>query len=171
MENSLKATGNYSPPLAYDGASYIERVALIGNNLAGTLGIGVKAANLHILDKVFRTFRANYIRGTNSAGMARKMSLAGLWANGMKLANTTVGAGANLGMPNLYLTEGDYAIEISAASQFRLNDHFSVFFTAGWIGLSLDTGKDAWGARHVHGQSIPSTANAWNLILTLAHYF
>lgn len=94
---------NYSP-LAYDGASYIERDALIGNNLAGTFGIGLKAANLHILGKVSQIIRANYIRGTNSSGMARKMSLAGLWANGMELANSTVGSGANLGMPNLYLT-------------------------------------------------------------------
>lgn len=164
--NSIKFS-----PLAYDGASYIERDALIGNNLAGTLGIGVKAANLHILDKVSQTLRANYIRGTNSAEMAKKMSLAGLWANGMELANSTVGAGANLGMPNLYLTQGDYAVELSATSHFRQNDHFSIFFTAGWIGLWLDTQKEAWGARHIHGQSIPSTANAWNLNLTLVNYF
>lgn len=161
---------NYSP-LAYDGSSYIERNALIGNNLAGTFGIGIKAANLHIFEKMSQTLRANYIRGTNSSAMARKMSLAGLWANGMELAGATVGGGAALGMPNLYLAEGDCALELSAITHYRQNDHFSVFLNAGWIGLSLDGSEDGWGARHARGESIPSTANAWNANMTLVFYF
>ena len=153
---------NYSP-LAYDGSHYIERNALIGNNLAGTFGIGVRAAHMHLWENVSQTFYFNYIRGTNSRGMARKMSLAGLWANGMALAGARVGGGADLGMPNLYMTSGDSAVELAMTARYMINEQLSLFCSAGWIGLSLDTGEDAWGARHARGQAVPSTANAWNV--------
>ena len=161
---------NYSP-LAYDGSQYIERNALIGNNMAGTMGLGIRAARLHLVESISQTLYLNYIRGTSSRAMARKMSLAGLWANGMELPGAQVGGGADLGMPNLYLTEGDCAVEVAATVHYRQNDNFSIFGSAGWIGLLLDTSEDAWGARHARGQSIPSTGNAWNLNLTFVCYF
>ena len=39
-------------PLAYDGSEYIERNALIGNNLAGTMGLGIRAARLHLVESI-----------------------------------------------------------------------------------------------------------------------
>ena len=161
---------NYSP-LAYDGSRYIERNALIGNNLAGTFGLGLRAAHLHFCEVLSQTLYLNYIRGTNSRGMARKMSLAGLWANGRPLPGARPGGGADLGMPNLYMTTGDRAVELATTVRLRFNEHFSLFCSAGWIGLELDTGAGAWGARHARGEAIPSTANAWNVNLSFIASF
>ncbi|MDE7241993.1 outer membrane homotrimeric porin [Desulfovibrio sp.] len=158
-------------PLAYDGSHYIERNALIGNNLAGTFGIGVRAAHLRFWENLSQTLYFNYIRGTNSRAMARKLSLQGLWANGMALPGARAGGGADLGMPNLYLTTGDSALELATTARCRLNEHFSLFCSAGWIGLTLDAGEDAWGARHALGEAIPSTANAWNVNLSFIASF
>ena len=74
-------------------------------------------------------------------------------------------------MPNLYMTTGDSAVEIATTGRLRLNEHFSLFCSAGWIGLSLDTGEGAWGARHARGEAIPSTANAWNVNLSFIASF
>ncbi|MBD5416452.1 MAG: outer membrane homotrimeric porin [Desulfovibrio sp.] len=161
---------NYSP-LAYDGSHYIERNALIGNNLAGTLGVGVRAAHLHLWENVSQTFYFNYIRGTNSRAMARKMSREGLWANGMALSGAQPGPGADLGMPNLYLTQGDFAVEIAGTGRWRFSEGLTLFYSAGWIGLSQDKGTGAWGARHTRGEAIPATANAWNVNLSFIASF
>ena len=163
-------TIRYSP-LAFDGSRYIERNALIGNDLAGTWGIGVRAAHMHFWENVSQTFYFNYIRGTNSRAMARKMSLAGLWANAMTLPGASVGAGADLGLPNLYLTERDFALEIAATGRWRFNEELSLFYSMGWIRFSPDTGTGAWGARHTRGEAIPSTANAWNVNLSFIASF
>lgn len=89
--------------------------------------------------------------------MGQKMSLAGLWASGLTL-NPAVGEqGFNPGMPGLYMTDRDKAVELGTSIRYRQSERFSILLEAAYIFLWLDTSEDVWGARHAKGYSIPST--------------
>lgn len=156
---------------AFDGAPYMERDALIGNSLAGTWGIGARISRLELGWNIWQILRVNYIQGTNSSEMARKMSQAGLWASGLTLDPAFGEQGFNLGMPGLYMTEKDRALELGTSMRYRQNESFSILLEAAYIFLWLDTGRDAWGSRHEKGLSIPSTGDAWNVNMTFVYSF
>lgn len=167
---SADNSSNYSR-FAFDGAPYLERNALIANNLAGTWGLGVRLATLKLLENWKQTLRINYISGTNSPQMGKKMSLAGLWANGFEMEPNYSGSGSLLGMPGVYLTTADRAVEFGMSSWLELNDNFGINVEAAYIALFLDTGKNVWGARHCHDQPIPETKDAWNANISFVFSF
>lgn len=156
---------------AFDGAPYMERDALIANSFAGTWGIGVRLSRLNVGYDIWPALHINYIHGTNSPEMAQKMSLAGLWASGLILDPAFGEQGFSLGMPGLYMTENDRALELGAAIRYRHDERFTILLESAYIFLWLDTSENAWGARHEKGYAIPSTGDAWNINLTFAYSF
>ena len=172
-------TNKYSN-FAFDGDPYIARDAVIGDGMAGTWGIGARLKDMSFIEDLKHTFRVNYIGGTNSPTMAKKMSLAGLWANGSNLENAVgpyldngnVGTGTfGLGHEAMYLTTGDSALEFGLTNTYKMYDNFTVSLEADYIALWLDTSKSAWGARHKYGQSIPQTNDAWNINASFVYAF
>ena len=160
---------NYSY-FAFDGAPYLERTALIGNNMAGTWGIGARLNNISFIDSLTSVVRVNYIGGTNSPVMGKKMSLANIWANGTALSND-VAASSSLGMPGLYMTTLDHALELGTTNYYQLYENFTICLEAGYIALWLDTSDSVWGARHRNGESIPQTRDAWNVNASFVYSF
>ncbi len=161
---------NYSY-FAFDGAPYIERCALIGNNMAGTWGIGARLNNFSFVDSLSHIVRINYMRGTNSPTMAKKMSLAGLWANGSVLSPNEIGGNAPLGMPGVYLTSLDSALELGTTNSYQMYENFTVNLEAGYIALWLNTDNSVWGSRHRNGETIPQTKDAWNINASFVYSF
>lgn len=163
-------SGNYSF-LAFDGAPYMARSSIVGNNMCGTQGVGARLENLSFFNNLSSSVRINYIRGTNAEAMARKMSLAGLWANSSALKPNAVGRAGDLGMPGLYMTERDQAFEIGATGKLKLAENFAICLEGAYIALWLDSGTSAWGARHARNQPIPQTLDAWNLNASFIYSF
>ncbi|MDE7242264.1 hypothetical protein, partial [Desulfovibrio sp.] len=172
-------TNKYSN-FAFDGDPYIARDGMIGRNMAGTWGVGARLKDMSFIENLKHTFRVNLMGGTNSKGMAKRMSEAGLWANGTKLdgaAGPQFAMGGRdsdsfgIGHENLYLTTGDTALELGLSNYYKMYDNFTVALEADYIALWLDTGKDAWGARHKYGKSIPQTKDAWNINASFVYSF
>lgn len=156
---------------AFDGAPYIERYAVVGNNMAGTWGIGARLNNFSFMEDLSHIVRVNYIRGTNSPTMAKKMSLAGLWSNGTELTPNSIGNGGALGMPGMYLTSEDSALELGSTNSYQMYENFCVNLEAGYVFMWLNTGKSVWGARHRKGESIPGINDAWNVNVSFVYSF
>lgn len=161
---------NYSY-FAFDGAPWIERCAVIGNNMAGTWGIGARISNISFIEDLSHIVRVNYIGGTNSPTMAKKMSLAGLWTNGNELDYNNLGPGASLGMPGIYMTSMDSALELGSTSTYQMYENFSICLEAAYVFLWLDTSDSVWGARHREGRHIPSVNDAWNINASFIYSF
>lgn len=161
---------NYSY-FAFDGAPWIERCAVIGNNMAGTWGIGARIADLSFIDHLTHIVRVNYIGGTNSPAMGKKMSLAGLWTNGNELDFSNLGPGAALGMPGIYMTTMDSALELGSTSNYQMYENFNICLEAAYVFLWLDTSDSVWGARHRTGKHIPSVKDAWNINASFVYSF
>ena len=160
-------TNKYSN-FAFDGDPYIARDAVIGHNMAGTWGIGARLKDMSFVENLKHTFRVNYIGGTNSLTMAKKMSKAGLWANGDNLGGFEGWSGGHDG---LYLTTGDSALEFGLSNYYKMYDNFTISLEADYIALWLDTSSSAWGARHKEGKSIPQTKDAWNINASFVYSF
>lgn len=163
-------SNNYSW-FAYDGAPWIERNAVIGNNMAGTWGAGIRISRFSLLDHLTQTMRINLMGGTSSPGMAKKMSLAGLWSNGVELDFNTLGPGADLGLPGIYLTTRDQALELGSNSNYKVFDNFTICLEADYVFLWLDASDSVWGARHREGRHIPAMKDAWNVNASFAYSF
>lgn len=158
---------------AFDGDPYIARDGAIAHNMAGTWGIGLRLKDMSFVDDLKHTFRINYIGGTNSRSMAKKLSLNGGWANdsvdevnGILLYPTI-----NFGREAMYLTTGDSALEFGLTNTYKMYDNFTITLEADYIALWLDTSKSAWGARHRDGRSIPETKDAWNINASFCYTF
>ncbi|MBD5418168.1 MAG: outer membrane homotrimeric porin [Desulfovibrio sp.] len=160
-------TNKYSN-FAFDGDPYIARDAVVGHSMAGTWGIGARLKDMSFIEDLKHTFRVNYIGGTNSTTMAKKMSKAGLWANGDDLGGFEGWSG---GHDALYLTTGDSALEFGLSNYYKMYDNFTISLEADYIALWLDTSKSAWGARHKEGKSIPQTKDAWNINASFVYSF
>lgn len=163
-------SNNYSY-FAFDGAPWIERCAVIGNNMAGTWGIGARITHMSFIEDLTHIVRVNYIGGTNSPTMGKKMSLAGLWANGNELDYNNLGPGAGLGMPGLYMTSMDSALELGTTNNYQMYENFSICLEAAYIALWLDTSESVWGSRHRKGEHIPSVKDAWNVNVSFVYDF
>ena len=168
-------TNNYSN-FAFDGDPYIARDHVVGRSMAGTWGVGARLKDMSFIEDLKHTFRVNLIGGTNSKGMAKRMSEAGLWANGTDLGDGGLPGPRNsssfgLGHEELYLTTGDTALEFGLSNYYKMYDNFTIALEADYMALWLDTGKTAWGARHRVGKSIPETKDAWNINASFVYSF
>ena len=161
-------TNKYSN-FAFDGDPYIARDAVVGHSMAGTWGIGARLKDMSFIEDLKHTFRVNYIGGTNSITMAKKLSKAGLWANGAELEGYE--GGWSGGHDALYLTTGDSALEFGLSNYYKMYENFTISLEADYIALWLDTSKSAWGARHKEGKSIPQTKDAWNINASFVYSF
>ncbi len=152
-------TNKYST-FAFDGDPFIARDTVIGHNMAGTWGVGARLKDMSFIEDLKHTFRVNFMGGTNSKSMAKKLSLDGKWANsGMD------------GMEAMYLTTGDTALELGLTNTYKMYENFTVQLEADYVALWLDTSKSAWGARHREGRSIPQTKDAWNINASFVYSF
>ncbi len=161
-------TNNYSN-FAFDGDPYIARDAVVGHEMAGTWGIGARLKDMSFIEDLKHTFRVNYIGGTNSPTMAKKMSLAGYWANGNNLVDE--GNPIKNGIGGLYLTTEDSALEFGLTNTYKMYENFTITLEADYIALWLDTSKSVWGARNRVGGHIPDTKDAWNINASFVYQF
>ncbi len=162
--NSTNGFSNF----AFDGDPNIARDGEFGNSMVGTWGVGARLKDMSFIEDLKHTFRVNFMGGTNSTSMAKKMSKAGYWANGDYLDGDGT---LTLGKEAMYLTTGDTALEIGLSNYYKMYENFTIGLEADYIALWLDTSKSAWGARHKMGKSIPQTKDAWNIAASFVYSF
>ncbi len=153
---------------AFDGEPNIARDNVIGHTMVGTWGVGARLKDMSFIEDLKHTFRVNFMGGTNSTTMAKKMSKAGYWANG---ANLDGGDALTVGKEAMYLTTGDTALEIGLSNYYKMYENFTIGLEVDYIALWLDTSTSAWGARHKNGDSIPQTKDAWNIAASFVYSF
>lgn len=171
---------------AFNGDPYIARDGVISTgNMGGTWGVGVRLKDMSFVENLKHTLRINYMGGTNAPSMGKKMSLNGLWFNGMTLEGDSLGRGwfTNLtptgqptgspamGIDGTYLTTMDSALEFGLTNTYKMYENFTINVEADYVAMFLDTSSSVWGARHRINQSIPSTKDAWNINASFVYQF
>ena len=149
---------------AFDGDPYIARNGAIGHGMGGTWGIGARLKDMSFVEDLKHTLRVNYIGGTNSPTMAKKLSLNGLYAN-------SGGVDGVAGMEAMYLTTQDSALEIGLTNTYQMYENFVINVEADYIALWLDNSKSVWGSRHKQGLGVPETRDAWNVNASFVYSF
>ncbi len=164
---SANNTNQFSS-FAFNGDPYIARDGVISTgNMGGTWGIGARLKDMSFIEDLKHTFRVNYIGGTNSKSMAKKLSRNGVWANGDSINSDWLAVGTD----GMYLTTGDSALEFGLTNTYKMYENFTVTLEADYVALWLDTSKSAWGAPHKEGKSIPQTKDAWNINASFVYSF
>ncbi len=165
---SLGNGDNKFSRFAFDGNPYIAREKAIGNSMAGTWGIGLRLRDFSFIEDLKHTFRINYIGGTNSPKVLKK-----LWRNGIRIPANNAGVGVD----NMYLTKLDSALEFGFNTEYKMYENFTVAFDAAYIALWLDDSRKTWGGTPMNGfgaaggRGTRNVRDAWNLNLTFAYEF
>lgn len=152
---------------AFDGDPYVARDAAIGHGMGGTWGIGARVKDMSFVEDLKHTFRVNYIGGTNSPTMAKKMSLNGMAANGYTYDPEQF---ANVGHEAMYLTSMDSALEVGLTNTYQMYENFVINVEADYIALWLDHSRSVWGNSKMNGKS-DQERDAWNINASFVYSF
>jgi len=161
---SLGNGDNKFSRFAFDGNPYIAREGVIGNSMAGTWGVGLRIRDFSFIEDLKHTFRINYIGGTNSKRVLKK-----LYQHGIARPAANNGG---IGVDSMYLTSLDSALEFGFNTEYKMYENFTVAFDASYIALWLDDSRKTWAQTPMNGVGgSRDVRDAWNLNVTFAYEF
>ncbi len=173
---SVNNINNGFSNLAFNGHPCIGRESLVGRDMSGTWGIGVRLKDVSFVENLKHTLRVNLIGGTNSTTMAgRYLSDGGAGNFDRDYYDTKVYLGPNsawMGMNPLYLTTEDHVLEIGFSTEWKMYENLTVFLDAGYLATWLDQSKSVWGTSRLNGMaSSDSVADPWNINLSFVYAY
>ncbi|MBO5490757.1 MAG: hypothetical protein J5960_04940, partial [Desulfovibrio sp.] len=157
---------------AFNGNPYIAREGILSKDMTGTWGIGARLKDMSFLEDLKHTFRINFIGGTNSTTMTRYLGknadFANYGANGW-YRNGANGNGA-LGMPPLYMTTNDYAMEFGLTNTYKMYENFTVMLDMAYLATWMDHSKKVWGNTMFNGDD-DTVKDPWNVNVSFVYEF
>ncbi len=169
---SLGNGDNKFSRFAFDGNPYIAREGVIGNSMAGTWGVGLRIRDFSFIEDLKHTFRVNYIGGTNSKNVLKKLHRSGWYpATNRRVTEPDGTYNANpVGVDNMYLTSVDSALEFGFNTEYKMYENFTVAFDASYIALWLDDSRKTWKGSPMNGRN-RDARDAWNLNVSFVYEF
>ena len=163
----IHANGNNGfSNFAFNGNPYIARESTLSKSMIGTWGIGARLKDMSFLENLKHTLRVNFIGGTNSTTMTRYLGRNDDFVDAYNGANA---AGA-FGMPNLYMTTNDYAMEFGLFSQYKMYDNFTIALDMNYIATWIDHSNKVWG-RTAFNRDDDTVKDPWNINLSFVYEF
>jgi hypothetical protein len=166
---SVGNTNNQFSYFAGNGATWDHsREGVLTYNWNGTWGIGVRLKDFTFVDDLKHTFWINYIGGTNSPSMAKKMS-SGDWSVAPNGASATSAKG--YGMDPLYMTTLDTALEIGLRNVYKIYENLQLYLEGAYIATWLNQGNGAWGRSNMNGKGSDTVKDPWNINMSFVYTF
>ncbi len=147
---------------ASSGAVSIGRESVLGTNLIGTWGLGIRLKDISFVEDLKHTLRVNYIQGTNNTNMAQYVMIDGLQADG-NIQNSPTGYYRGP-LNGFYLTTADYAMEFGITTDYQIFENLNLNIEMAYLALHLDQGNDVWGDNF-------TATDAWNINASFIYSF
>lgn len=150
---------------AFDGGRYIAREGAIGSTMAGTWGIGLRIKDVSFVENLKHALRVNLIGGTNDEGVLKKLyRMGGVYQNPVNEKA--------LGVGNLYMTQGDTALEIGLLNEYKMYENFTIALDANYIAMWMSDDKYGGVKKQLSGISGDhDVRDAWNVSVNFAYEF
>ncbi|MDR1857757.1 MAG: outer membrane homotrimeric porin [Desulfovibrio sp.] len=160
---SVANTNNGFSDFAANGAPWDHsREGLLTANWNGTWGVGLRFKNISFVEDLKHTLYVNYIGGTNSPAMAKKVFL----QNGYASNDATIE-----GKDPLYLTTLDSALEFGLRNQYQIYENLQLYVEGAYIMTMLSKNKKVWGRTNMNGKGEDTVNDPWNVNMTLVYSF
>ncbi len=148
---------------AFDGGKYIAREGAIGSSMAGTWGVGLRIKDVSFVENLKHALRVNLIGGTNDPGVLKK-----LYREGVTPAVNT----RSYGVENLYMTQGDTALELALSNEYKMYENFTIALDASYIAMWMSNDKYGGVKKQLSGVSTKhDVRDAWNIAVSFAYEF
>ena len=159
---STNNTNNQFSDFAMNGAPWWHsREGVLSYNMTGTWGIGARVKNVSFVEDLKHTLYINYISGTNSPSMAKKLSRSNIAPN----VN-------GVGHDPLYMTTQDDALEIGLRNVYQMYDNFQIYLEGAYIATWLDHGRGVWGRSVMNGAGgSDQVRDPWNINMSFVYSF
>ena len=121
---------------AFNGGFQFNREATVSNSRTGTWGLGIRLKDFSFIEDLKHTFSINYIGGTNSPTMTKKLS-----NNILSLNDKDYFTAYSFGLGNdgLYMTTDDSILEFNLTSTYQMYENFKIIVDAGYLATWLST--------------------------------
>ncbi len=160
VSNGDNGFSNY----AFDGGKYIAREGAIGSSMAGTWGVGLRIKDVSFVENLKHALRINLIGGTNDPGILKKLYRQGKY----EVVNTS----GTTGIDNLYMTQGDTALEIGLLNEYKMYENFTIALDANYIAMWMSDDKYNGVKKQLSGISGGhDVRDAWNVSVSFAYEF
>ena len=157
---SVNNNNNGFSNFAFNGNPYIAREGTLGYSMAGTWGIGARVKDVSFVEDLKHTLRVNYIGGTNSPSMAKKL------VRSQDLAANS----QDIGMDPLYMTTDDSALEIGLTNTYQMYENFTIMLDAAYLATWIDHSRSVWGHSPMNGRN-NDVRDPWNVNLSFVYAF
>ncbi|MDR3357459.1 MAG: outer membrane homotrimeric porin [Desulfovibrio sp.] len=137
------------------------REGVLSDNMTGTWGIGARLKDVSFVEDLKHTLYLNYIGGTNSPTMAKKL---------VNVAAKNPYAARGNGHDPLYMTTLDSALEIGLRNTYQMYENFQVYFEGAYIATWLDQSRTVWGNSKMNGKN-DQVRDPWNINLSFVYSF
>lgn len=157
-------SGSFSGP----NLNGLERDRVIGSNLVGTWGVGLRLKNFSFIDRLRHTLHVSLLGGTNNPGILKEYhKKTGEWMT----PNNPNGQLVNsIGRDNLYLTTRDTALEVGLLNELKIYENLTLNIEMGYVRLWLDMSDDVWG-QSLTGGTHRDLRDAWNVSTLFIYSF
>ena len=159
----LNNGGSEFAALAFDGnngGNGIGRGYLLGENVAGTWGIGARLKDMSFLEGLKHTFRVTYMMGTNSNDSVT-------YGGTKDWKNRTDPADSHNMVYNLGTTEG--ALEVSLSNTYQIYENLTMYAEVAYLKLFLDDDL-RWDSMGANGQKFEQ-GDAFNMNVAFQYSF
>ena len=162
VSNGDNGFSNY----AFDGGKYIAREGAIGSSMTGTWGVGLRIKDVSFVENLKHALRVNLIGGTNDPGILKKLYRMGAYYQ------NPVNDSA-VGVENLYMTQGDTALEIGLLNEYKMYENFTIALDANYIAMWMSDDKYGGVKKVLSGVSNSNhdVRDAWNVSVSFAYEF
>ncbi len=161
---SVSNGDNDFSPYAFDGGKYIAREGAIGSSMGGTWGVGLRIKDVSFVENLKHALRVNLIGGTNDPGVLKKLYRMDMY----KAVNT----GGTTGIDNLYMTQGDTALELALSNEYKMYENFTIALDASYIAMWMSDDKYNGVKKQLSGVSgNHDVRDAWNVAVSFAYQF
>ena len=152
---------------AFDGHPYIAREGAIGNNMAGTWGVGLRVKDVSFIEDLKHTLRVNLIGGTNNHKIFKELAKRATLDQWQGYTSN----GADYGFRSVYLTDQDTMLEIGLHNEYKMYENFTIMLDANYLALWLADTKYDGMRRYMDGSNSTETRDAWNVNVSFVYSF
>ena len=150
---------------AFNGGFQFNREATVSNGRTGTWGAGIRLKDFSFVEDLKHTFAINYIGGTNSPSMTKKLARN---LNEKRSSQTAYNA---LGTDGLYMTTDDSILEFNLTSTYQMYENFKVIVDAGYLATWLSTKSNRANFGNKNGGGRYGISDPWNINVNFFYSF
>lgn len=167
--SNVNVGGDSISTFGFRASPWVNNEGILGGNVIGLWGAGVRVKNMTFLDNLKQTFRIHYFGGTNDPKMASYiLGRSTTDSSGRPVYRRWTDFNSNYGV---YLTQADTGLEVNLDNYYKIYENLTLLVELGYIHLWLDESNGGWGRSGGAQHNNLNYQDAWKVSVGIQYTF